>query len=86
MEPLIKSENSYKKFYLYGIIQNYINYNSNEQRFIAFCRNSPTNKYFTRYSNNSISLVEVENVMKKGFGPSNKICEMPYILIYVHLD
>ena len=85
-DPLIKSKDSFKKFYLYGIIQIKINYNLKEKIFIAFCRNSPTNKYFTRYRNNSISLEEVKDVVKTDFDSSYNIFKIPYILIYSHLD
>ena len=79
---LIINKNSYKKFYLSGIIS-LIEGNKNEINYIAYSRNN-VNDNFICYNDTNIILVNTFEVVKNKITNNNEK-EKPYILFYHYM-
>ena len=77
------NENSYKQFYLCGVIT-HLGESGSSGHFISYCRCNPNDKFLC-YNDTSVFEVNVEDAMKTKI--SNNIYEKktPYILFYHHL-
>ena len=79
---LISNQNSYKKYYLCGIIT-HLGESGASGHFIAYCRNDP-NGGFICYNDSIVSDVSIKEAMSSKISNNDFEKKTPYILIYHH--
>ena len=81
---IIINQNSFKKYYLSGIIT-HLGKSGNEGHFIAYCRND-MNSNFTSYDDETVTEVSIETAMKTQISINENEKVTPYILIYHYIN
>ena len=79
------NENSYKKYYLSGIITHF-GESGSSGHFIAYCRNSVDNSFFLCYNDAFVSKVSILDSMVSKISERAEEKRTPYILLYHYLE
>ena len=81
---IIINQNSFKKYYLSGIIT-HLGKSGDEGHFIAYCRND-INSNFTSYDDETVTNVNILKAMKTKISEDESEKITPYILIYHYIN
>ena len=81
---LILNQNSYKKFYLSGIIT-HLGESGSSGHFIAYCRNNPKDSFLC-YNDAAVSKVTKEIAMATKISYNDSEKKTPYILLYHYIE
>ena len=77
----VRKENSYKKYFLCGLIK-YFGEDCSNSHYISYCRNSVNDK-FVMYNDTLVSEnIEINDAIKCKISDNNNENENPYILFY----
>ena len=79
----IINHNSYKRFYLCGIITR-LGESGNRGHFIVYSRNNP-NDNFICYNDTSVSQVSIKDAMATKISVNKNETKTPYILFYHYM-
>ena len=79
------NENSYKKYYLSGIITHF-GESGSSGHFIAYCRNSVDDSFFKCYNDAFVSKVSILDSMVSKVSERAEEKRTPYILLYHYLE
>ena len=81
---IVQNSNSYKKYYLGGIIT-HLGESGSSGHFIAYCRNNP-NENFVCYNDDNVCPVNVQDAMSAKISYEAMEKKTPYILLYHYMN
>ena len=80
---IVINNQSYKKYYLCGIIT-HLGESGSSGHFICYCRCDPNSNDFVLYNDSVVSKVSIKNAMKENISKNDNEKKTPYILFYHH--
>ena len=83
LSNFVQNENSFKKYYLSGIITQ-LGKSGYDEHFVAYCRNN-INDNFICYNDDSVTQVTIKEAMSSRISEKEYKNIIPYILIYHYM-